>query len=57
VNTKQFTVADWETHIRKSPTRCKEHINKAVIQYQRGDLSLSSSQQNLLEAAINTGDF
>lgn len=53
---KQYTVRDWETHIRKSPTRCKRSIKNSVLKYSNGH-PLSTSEQNLLEAALNTGDF
>ena len=58
VDIKQRTVADWERIIRRgSPTRCRDLILKAVNQSFIGKLPLSTSQHNLLEAAVNTGDL
>ena len=63
VDIEQRTVSDWERIIRRgSPTRCKDLIAKAVRQRLAwlggGDvLSLTTSQHNLLEAALNTGDL
>lgn len=53
---KQWTVDDWETHIRNSLTRCKRSIRNVVLKYGAGH-PLSTSEQNLLEAALNTGDL
>ena len=64
VDIKQRTITDWERIIRRgSPTRCKELITKTVRQRLawlgggEGALSLTTSQHNLLEAALNTGDL
>ena len=58
VDIKQRTVTDWERIIRRgSPTRCKELIVKAWRQHLDCKLSLTTSQHNLLEAAVNTGDL
>ena len=53
---KQWTVEDWENHIRNSPTRCKRSIKNTILKYMAGH-PLSTSEYNLLEAAVNTGDF
>ena len=58
VDIKQRTVDDWERIIRRgSPTRCKELIIKTLRQHLERRLPLTTSQHNLLEAAINTGDL
>ena len=58
VDIKQRTVSDWERIIRRgSPTRCKNLITNAVNQSFIGKLPLTTSQHNLLEAAVNTGDL